>query len=182
MKNKKFSPRSAIGMVTKVVVIAAVLMFLGVQSYAFFGFIFPDDKWYVAMLGFGLTSGGVVAYLIMLKTDAKTPLQKTVAAFMMAVSLIGEMATAAFGMQIEGWREMGYTMTSSEFDWMIIVITGLGILHGLASVVYIAGEDIAELFADEDGDGIPNFADKDYTKKQRAYAEDVSKPDPTKRQ
>lgn len=153
------NPKKMIAAGAKVILVAVVMAFLGLHSFNFFQFTFPPDQWYYAFLGFGLTSGGVVIYLLMFKWEQGTKMQKTISLIMLVVSVIGELLTAGFGMQVEGLKNAGYTMTSDDYKLMILVIQGLGLFHGVALLIYFAGNDIARLFADDDGDGIPNIFD-----------------------
>jgi len=153
------------GFAAKIIVSVVVLAFLGLHSLNFFQFTFPPEQWYYSYLGFGLTSGGVILYLVMFMTESDTVLKRFIAITMLAVSLIGELATAGFGMQIESWRTAGYALTESDFQFMIIGVQILSLCHGLAMVAYFAGDKIVTAFADDDKDGIPNAFDKDYRPK-----------------
>ena len=153
------------GFAAKIIVSVTVLAFLGLHSLNFFQFTFPPEQWYYSYLGFGLTSGGVILYLVMFMTESDTVLKRFIAITMLAVSLIGELATAGFGMQIESWRTAGYALTESDFQFMIIGVQILSLCHGLAMVAYFAGDKIFTAFADDDKDGIPNAFDKDYRPK-----------------
>ena len=153
------------GFAAKIIVSVVVLAFLGLHSLNFFQFTFPPEQWYYSYLGFGLTSGGVILYLVMFMTESDTVLKRFIAITMLAVSLIGELATAGFGMQIESWRTAGYALTESDFQFMIIGVQILSLCHGLAMVAYFAGDKIVAAFADDDKDGIPNAFDKDYRPK-----------------
>lgn len=156
------SPKRLLGAFAKILLVGIVMTFLGLQSINFFSFTFPPDQWYYAYLGFGLTSLGVLFYLVVLKMDADTALKRTVAAVMMIVCVIGEIVTAGAGMQVEGWKNMNYAMTPDDFKFMIIAVQVLGIAHGLALILYFAGDDLFSLFRDDDRDGIPNLFDRDY--------------------
>ena len=153
------------GFAAKIIVSVTVLAFLGLHSLNFFQFTFPPEQWFYSYLGFGLTSGGVILYLVMFMTESDTVLKRFSAITMLAVSLIGELATAGFGMQIESWRTAGYALTESDFQFMIIGVQILSLCHGLAMVAYFAGDKIITAFADDDKDGIPNAFDKDYRPK-----------------
>jgi hypothetical protein len=153
------------GFAAKIIVSVVVLAFLGLHSLNFFQFTFPPEQWYYSYLGFGLTSGGVILYLVMFMTESDTVLKRFIAITMLAVSLIGELATAGFGMQIESWRTAGYALTESDFQFMIIGVQILSLCHGMAMVAYFAGDKIVTAFADDDKDGIPNAFDKDYRPK-----------------
>jgi len=100
----KITVKRLFGWASAVVISVIVLAFLGLHSLTFFQFTFPEDQFFYAYLGFGLTSGGVVGYLVMLITISDTPLKKFIALIMLSVSVIGELLTAGFGMRVEAWR------------------------------------------------------------------------------
>jgi hypothetical protein len=151
-----------IGGLVEFILAAVVLIYLGLHTINFFMFTFPPDQQYLAWLGFGLTGGALIGYLVIFMWAADTSLKKTVAMLMMLVSGIGEIAAAGFGMTIEAWTRMGWTMTEQDFDAMLLAIRILAFAHALALVVYIAGDKIGEALGDADGDGTPNFIDPDY--------------------
>ena len=157
MKVKKY-----IGAGIKIIIAVVVFAFLGLKSLDFFTFTTPADQWFYAYLGFGLTGGGVIAYLIVFMWDADTDLKKTVAIVMLVVCVFGELATAGFGLQIDAWEKIGYQMTETDFDAMVMAVQILGFAHAAALIVYVAGDAIGKAFGDEDGDGTPNFLDADY--------------------
>lgn len=188
MKAKKF-----LSSALKFSLLAVVGAFLALHSINLFRFVFPVDQQYLAVLGFGLTGFGAIAYLVMFLWDGATVLQRSVSLAMAVVCSIGEVAAALFGMQIESWSKAGFTLTESDFQTMLLVIGILSIFHFIALIVYFAGDKIGELFKDEDGDGVPNYRDRDYKPQKQqpkqAYAyrteEEVrepvgaQKPDPT---
>jgi hypothetical protein len=155
-------PKKFIGKLIELVLAGVVLTYLGLHTINFFMFTFPADQQYLAWLGFGLTGGALIAYLAIFLWVADTDLKKTIAVLMMLVSGVGEILAAGFGMQIEAWARMGWTMTQQDFDNMLLAIRVLAFAHAGAMVVYIAGDKIGELFGDHDGDGIPNIVDPDY--------------------
>ena len=150
--------------VIKILIATVVMAFLGLKSYDFFLFTTPEGQSYYALLGFGLTGIGLIAYLVMFMWDADTPLKRTVSIIMLVICGLGEVLTAGFGMQVEAWRSAGYTIDAEGFRAMVWVVQILGFAHAAALVAYYAGDKLAEAFGDEDGDGTPNFADKDYKK------------------
>ncbi len=165
---KKMTVKKYIGMALKVVLGFVVIVFLGSESLNFFEYVFPADQWYMAYTGFGLTSGAMLVYLYLFLWDAESPLQKTVALVMILVGILGELATAGFGMQVEAWAKQGISLTESDFDFMILAVRLLMFAHAIALVVYFAGDAIGNVFADDDKDGIPNVFDKDtYRKPQK---------------
>lgn len=146
--------------------LAVVAAFLALHSINLFRFVFPVDQQYLAVLGFGLTGFGAIAYLLMFLWDNATVLQRSVSLAMAVICSIGEVAAALFGMQIESWSKAGFTLTENDFQTMLLVIGFLSIAHFIALITYFAGDKIGELFQDQDGDGVPNFADRDYKSKQ----------------
>lgn len=159
---KRMNVKKLLGAGIKIVIAVVVLIFLGMKSLDFFYFTTPQEEYYYAWLGFGLTGGGLIAYLLIFMWDADTELKKTVAIVMLAVCLLGELATAGFGLQIDAWQKGGYELVQEDFDMMVRAVQLLGFAHALALLAYVAGDKLAEAFGDHDGDGIPNFADKDY--------------------
>lgn len=157
MKVKKI-----LGTGVKVIIAVVVLSFLGLKSIDFFLYTTPAEQWFYAYLGFGLTGGGVIAYLIIFLMDADTELKKTIAMVMLAVCVIGELATAGFGMKIEAWRNAEIVMAETDIEAMILAVQILAFFHAAALIAYVAGDKIAEAFGDEDGDGTPNYRDPDY--------------------
>jgi len=47
---------------------------------------------------------------------------------------------------------------------MALIVQGLIAMHIIALFIYYGGDAIAQAWKDDDGDGIPNFADPDYKK------------------
>jgi hypothetical protein len=164
---KEMSAAKWFGLFLKIVLAGVVAVFVGSESLAFFNFIFPADKFYLAYTGFGLTMGAFLVYLYLLLKDAETPLQRVIALLMMVVGLVGELATAGFGMLIEGWTKLGWQPAQSEYEFMILVIRIAVGIHGVSLVMYWFGDTIIELMGDHDGDGTPNFADPDYKKQNK---------------
>ena len=153
-----------IGAGIKILIAAVVISFLGLKSLDFFLFTTPADQWFYAYLGFGLTGGGVIAYLFVFMWDADTDLKKTVAIVMLGVCVIGELATAGFGLQIDAWEKIGYQPSDSDFDAMVLAVQLLGFAHAAALITYTAGDAIGTALSDHDKDGIPNIIDPDYKK------------------
>ena len=159
--------KQLIGSGIKITIAIVVLIFLGMKSLDFFYFTTPQEEYYYAWLGFGLTGGGLIAYLLIFMWDANTNLIKTVSIVMLAVCLLGKLATAGFGLQIDAWQKGGYELAQEDFDMMVRAVQLLGFAHALALLAYVAGDKLAEAFGDHDGDGIPNFADKDFKARNR---------------
>jgi hypothetical protein len=143
----------------KIVIALVVIAFLGLKSLDFFYFVTPADEFYYAYLGFGLTGGGVIAYLVIFLWDATTALKKAVAIGMLLFCVLGELVTAGFGLQINAWKAGGYQLTPEQFRFMVLAIQVLGFAHAAALILYVAGDPIIWAFQDEDGDGTPNALD-----------------------
>jgi hypothetical protein len=156
---KNASPKKLIGALIKVVIGAIVLTYLGLHTINFFNYTFPPDQQYLSWLGFGLTGGGLIGYLVIFLWDADTQLKKVVALLMTIICGIGEVLAAGFGMTIEAWTRQGWTMTQQDFDTMLLAIRALAFAHFVALIVYMAGDKITSLFGDDDGDGIINLLD-----------------------
>ena len=163
----------------KYVLLAVVAAFLALHSINLFKWVFPATQSYYAWLGFGLTGFGAIVYLLMFLWEGTTWLQRTISLVMVIVCAFGEVLAAGAGMYIEAFEKADFIVSEQDFQIMIIGIGLLALAHFAALVVYFAGDKIAELFADEDGDGIPNVFDKDYSKKRattRQYAKTVENP------
>jgi hypothetical protein len=179
----KLSPKRIAGFAAKAVIGAVVLAFLGLHSINFFMFTFPVEQSYYAWLGFGLTGGGLVGYLIVFLWEADTALKNFVSFAMVIICGIGEVLAALFGMQIESWKKAGFALTEQDFNTMLLVVGILAFIHFFALVAYLAGEKVIVLFGDEDGDGIKNYRDKDYKKNKGTapapvYAQTSQQPAP----
>jgi hypothetical protein len=161
-KENKMTVKGFVGAGFKIVIALVVIAFLGLKSLDFFYFVTPADQFYYAYLGFGLTGGGVIAYLVIFLWDANTPLKKSIAISMLAFCVLGELASAGFGLQINAWRAGGYALAESDFNSMILVIQLLGFVHAMALIGYVAGDPIMTAFGDHDGDGVINALDPDY--------------------
>lgn len=171
MKAKKF-----LASAFKFVILAIVAAFLALHSINLFSFVFPQDQEYLAWLGFGLTGLGAVGYLVMFLWEGGTTLQKSVSLAMAVVCSIGEVLAAIFGMMIESWKKAGFTMTESDFQGMLLVIGALSIAHFFALITYFAGDKIGDLFADKDGDGIPDAVDPIDNRTGRPFARPSHRP------
>lgn len=126
----------------KVIVALTVLAFLGMHTLNFFAWTFPDEQAIYRPLGFGLTGGAFIAYILIFKFLAKTDLQKFVSMSMILICGIGELAAAGFGMQVEAYTNAGITFTKEEIDIMIWAIRILGGVHAVALVLDFIGDDI----------------------------------------
>lgn len=174
---KRFNAKKITGFVLKFAVAVVVLAFLGLHSINFFMFVFPTDQEYYAWLGFGLTGGGAVSYLVVFLWEADTVLRKWISLAIAGLSGVGEILTALFGMRVEAWTRAGFAMTETDFDYMLLAVGLLALAHAAALAGYFAGDKIAELFGDEDGDGTPNYRDKDY-KPNKSSSNQARTPQP----
>ena len=171
---RKMHPKKLIGVAFEVLIVAVVAIFFAINSFRFWEWTFPTEQWYLAYLGFGLTGGAAIGYLVVFLWRADSSLRKTTALIMMLVCIVGELVTAGFGIQVEIWKRAGYALTQSDFDFMTLVVQALGFVHALAVIVYYVGDNIAEMFGDADGDGIPNYRDRDYKPNTRSSNQSTS--------
>lgn len=165
------------GGLVKIVLAIVVFAFLGLKSIDFFLFTTPPDKWIYAYLGFGLTGGGVICYLIIFMWDADTNLKKFVSILMLGVCVLGELATAGFGLQIEAWKNSGMTLSETDFTNMVLAVQLLGFAHAAALIAYYAGDPIAKAFEDKDKNGVPDWMERKNKQQnnqqpQRQFAKD----------
>lgn len=130
----------------KALIALVVMAFLGLHSVNFFGYAFPADQQIYAWLGFGLTGGAVFVYLALIKWGRLTGMSKAVALIMLIVSVLGELAAAGFGMQIETWARAGLELTEETYQVMVLVVQGLGLAHALALIIMVVGEDVVAMF------------------------------------
>lgn len=144
--------KQIVGGAAKFFMAVVVMIFLGIHSLNFFEIGFPEGQWFYSYLGFAMTGGGVIGYLIILKTSAKTDLEKIVSVIMLLVCLAGEIVTATFGMQI-GAANNGYVLAQGDYDFMFFAIKILAAFHGLALIAYVVGDEVAALFLDLKDDG-----------------------------
>ncbi len=172
--SKKNKAKQMVSVGIEAILGIAVLAFMGFHTINFFTFIFPEEKFYLAVLGFALTSGAAIGYLIIFKFKSESGYQKTIAAVMMGASIIGEIVTAGYGMQVEAWIKSGIKMTQSDLEMMVLFVQVLALVHFVALVLYYTLDELIELFGDEDGDGVINAIDKDYRKK-KVYASEGNK-------
>lgn len=169
MKAKKM-----IAQVLKAVLVLTVVLFLGMRSYEFFLFATPESESVYAILGFGLTGGGFIMYLVLLMWEADTTIKRVVCLLMLVVCGLGEAITAFYGMQINIWQKAGFVIDQEAFRSMLVVVSVLGLIHAGALLAYFAGDKIKEILGDEDGDGIPNFRDSDY--RRPVFATEIPAP------
>jgi hypothetical protein len=172
----KMSVKQWIGMFLKIGLAVIVLSFEITLSLEFFTFVYPPEKWYMAYLGLGLTSGAMLVYMYLFAFDTKSNLQKVLSLLMMVASIFAAIITAGFGMQVEAWNKAGFVMAQSDIDFMILAIRLLLFVHGIVLALYFTGDKIVTALGDDDGDGIPNFVDKDYKEWKRQKSQQNMQP------
>ncbi len=149
LRGKSGGELLAIG--AKGIVALVVAAYLGIQSLNFFQFTFPAKQQIYSYMGFGLTGGGLLAYILILKFGAKSSVERITSVVMIVICLVGELATAGFGMQVEAFRTMGIALTESELVTMIWIIRGLAFFHAFALIVMLVGEEFVSAFGKDGG-------------------------------
>lgn len=134
-----------LGSLCKLAVALVVLAFMGVQSIDFFQFVFRSDQQWMAWLGFGLTGGGLIAYLLYLRFAAESEMDKMISVVMIFVCAIGELAAAGFGMQVAAWQQAGFVITEEVLLAMINGIRVLAFIHAVALIFSFAGDRVLEV-------------------------------------
>ena len=132
-----------------IIIAIGVMLFLGKHSLNFFTWTFGSGDDIYAYLGLLLTSIGAVGWLLDFLYMADTDLRKTVAIVMTAISLLGELAAAGFDMYVSALGMINTTMTETDIRNMTIVVALLGFIHGVALVIYIAGDEIGHAWKGE---------------------------------
>jgi len=156
MNNTK-GTKDIFGIAVEIIMAVIVFWFMWSQSLEFFTFVFPADRWYLAWLGLGLTGGGLIGYFIILKRGrANTPAKRFITLTMLVVCLVGELAAAGFGMQVEAITKAGQKVNPEVIDLMVNVVRGLGLFHGLALIGFFGWDDIAAAWNDKNANGIPD--------------------------
>lgn len=145
------------GKSAEIIIALIVAGFMFTESMNFFYFAFPPEQQNIAWLGLGLTGGGMIAYLVMLKTGmADTPLKRVIVLTMIGVCTLGELATAGYGAMVEILKNNNQVITPEGVKTFVLVIRALGLFHALALIGFIAGDEIADAFSDKNGNGIPD--------------------------
>ena len=147
-----------------VMIAVGAIAFEMLESLNFWSIAFPPDKWYLAYLGFFLTSIAMLGYFYEFMFTAVGRTQKTTALVMMAVCGIGSLLTAGVGFQITSYAAQGFQFTKDELEYMALIVQGLIAMHIIALFIYYGGDAIAQAWKDDDGDGVPNIIDPDYKK------------------
>src|SRR5258706_9962731 len=159
MNNNKVA--QMFGKLAEITIYLIVAGFFFTESMNFFYYAFPPEQQNIAWLGLCLTGGGMIAYFVMLKTGrADTPLKRVVVLGMIAVCTLGELATAGYGASVEMMKSAGLTITADGVKAFVLVIRILGLLHGIAAIAYMGGDEIAAAFADKDHNGRADIFDR----------------------
>lgn len=134
-----------LGLILKIILAGAMILYLGKHSLNFFMWTFQGEDSIYAWLGLFTTSIGVIIWLVVFKYVAQNTWEKAIALIMMLVSLAGEFAVAAFDMYMNISGQIAEaTWTPADLRNMSYVVAGLALINGLALVADIAGMDIYE--------------------------------------
>jgi len=142
-----------------VLIAAGAITFEMSESLVFWELAFTDENWFMAYLGFFLTSIAMLGYFYDFLYKAKGKTQKTTAIVMSILCGIGSLATAGYGFKINAFDKYNFEFTKSDLTLMSILVVVLVALHILALFIYYGGDAIAAAWKDDDKDGIPNFLD-----------------------
>ena len=164
--------KKLIGYGFSILVAVGAIAFEMLESLNFWRIAFPPEKWYLAYLGFFLTSIAMLGYFYDFLYKAVSKTQKTVALVMAVMCGLGAILTAGAGFQITSYASQGFTFTQSELSYMALIIQVLIGIHIIALFVYYGGDAIAQAWKDDDGDGIPNLFDRQDNRKMRVFAKD----------
>lgn len=137
-----------LGLIAKILLAVAMLLYLGLHSFNFFMSTFQGDQWIFAILGLFTTSIGFILWLIIYLYAAEDGLEKAVSIIMLFVSLLGEFATAGFDMYMNISDSMNMAQfTPADIRNMSYIIAGLALVNGLALVAGVAGQQIMNDFS-----------------------------------
>lgn len=137
-----------VGWIGGMALFAVVLGFLALHSLNAFAFIFKDSQEYLAFLGFGMTGGAAIVYLVKLVfSQNATNLKKVVYFLMMMICGTGEVLTALFGMKLSAAETAQYIIPQATIDTFFTMVQGLAFLHFLAIVTELAGDTIFVMFS-----------------------------------
>lgn len=175
--------KKLIGYGFSILVGAGAIAFEMLESLNFWNIAFTVEKWYLAYLGFFLTSIAMLGYFYDFLFKAKGRTQKTVAFVMMLFCGIGALLTAGVGFQITSYAANGFQFSKSDLAYMALIVQALIAVHILALFIYYGGDAIVQAWQDEDGDGTPNWRDPDYKKnKQQNQHNNQNQPRPQNNQ
>lgn len=138
---------------------AGAMLFEMSESITFWNLAFSQKDWFMAYLGFFMTSIAMLGYFYDFLYKAKGRTQKTVALVMAIVCALGSIATAAFGFKISAFDKYHFAFNESDIQLMSILVMVLVAAHLIALFIYYGGDAIANAWKDDDKDGIPNFLD-----------------------
>lgn len=173
MNNAK-GTKDIFGIAVEIIMALIVFWFMWSQSLEFFVFVFPAEKWYLAWLGLGLTGGGLLGYFIILKRGrADTSAKRFITLSMIVVCLVGELAAAGFGMQVEAFKKSGMDPNPEFIELMVNVVRVLGLFHGLALIGFFGWDDIAAAWNDKNANGIPDWQEREPKQVYAANTEQV---------
>jgi len=173
-----------LGLIMKIVLAAAMIVYLGKHSLNFFTWTFSGEDSLYAWLGLFTTSIGVIIWLVCFKYVAKNTWEKAIALIMMLIALAGEFLVAAFDMymNISGQLE-SVKWTPADLRNMSYVVAGLALINGIALVADIAGMDIIDgLKKKEQPIPAPTIFQPQFTQKEQAIPTPIlqsSKDEPT---
>ena len=159
----------------KAIITLIVLVFLGIHTLNFFAWTFPDEQSIYRPLGFGLTGGAFIAYILIFKYAARTKLTQFVSLSMIIICGLGELAAAGFGMQVEAYKSAGISFTKQEIDLMIWAIRFLGGVHAVALVLDFIGDDIGTAWKQR---GVP-ITNTVFDRRQESRTFPMDIPSPT---
>jgi len=132
-----------------IVIGLGVMLFLGKHSLNFFTWTFQGQDSIYAWLGLLLTSVGAIGWLMDFLYMADSSLRKTISIVMVAVSLLGELGAAGFDMYVSALGTIDVTLTQIDIRNMTLVVALLGFVHGIALVIYVAGDQIGMAWKNE---------------------------------
>jgi predicted Na+-dependent transporter len=152
--------KKALGYLAITILVVTVSIFLGQHSVEFFQSTFAAENQSMGILGYMLTGGGFYLWMIIFLWMSNTQIEKATSLVMMVICLIGELATAIFNMYSRTMVDSGFALTESDIKSMYLLVGALAVAHGVSLVIKFAGQQIADAFKDDDGDGVPNVFDR----------------------
>jgi hypothetical protein len=134
-----------LGLIAKMVLAVAMLLYLGMHSYNFFSFTFKGDQWIFSMLGLFTTSIGFNPVAGDLSVCRGGGTRAGGIYYYDVRVLDGGVCRAGFDMymNITG-RFQTATFTADDLRNMSWIIAGLALLNGLALVAGVAGQQIMD--------------------------------------
>lgn len=145
-----------LGLIGKIILAVAMLIYLGKHSLNFFMWTFQGEDELFAWLGLMTTSIGALIWLAIFKWSAQTNWEKAIAMIMMFISLLGEFAVAGFDMYMNITGQITQTQwTKNDLHSMSFIVAGLALINGIALVADVAGMDILTALRKKDEMMIP---------------------------